>query len=550
MLKVEKEYAIPEETAQVVRQAFPKGNRYTQLRDVLGPIFRDEDFLDLYPKKGQPGWPAWRLALVTVMQYMENLTDRQAAEAVRARLDWKYVLGLELGDAGFHYSVLSEFRQRLLSGEKEGLLLERVLQVAEEHQLLEGKQTQRTDATWVVARIRRMNRLEMVGETVRRVLDDVAVLAPDWLQTHMQGAWVERYGRRFEMYRLPKSKQKQKELAVQIGEDGYALLEAILLGEDVPEGLRDLWSVEMLRRIWVQQYYQEEEKVVWRSKEKEGLPPAAQMIASPDEPDARYAGKRGFYWTGYKCHFTETCDPEQPRLITQVETTPATTHDAQVIAKIQAELLASSRAPAEHSADGGYATPQVLQASQERGIDLLAPLRPDNSWQAHQEDAYDHTHFHFDWENRTATCPQGKQSKSAKDAQTRSGLPTIQFRFAKADCQTCPARTRCTRAKNGRQLTVFAEPYYTQVQQIRARQKSEAFRQRYRLRAGVEGTFSQATRIAGLHQARYWGSARTHLQHLATAAAINLTRLALWLSGKRPVKARPSPFTTFAAALA
>ena len=550
MLRVEKRYTIPEKTVQVVRRAFPKGNPYIRLRDALGPIFQDEDFVDLYPTKGQPGWSAWRLALVTVMQYMENLTDRQAAEAVRARLDWKYALGLRLDDAGFDYSVLSEFRQRLLRGGKEGLLLERILQVAEEGQLLEGKATQRTDATYVLARIRRMNRLEIAGEAVRRVLDDVALIAPDWLREHMQGAWVERYGRPFDMYRLPKSKQKQKELAVQIGKDGYALLEAILLGDDVPEAVQGLWSVEMLRRIWVQQYYREGEKVVWRRKEKEGLPPAAQMIASPDEGDARYAGKSGFYWTGYKCHFTETCDPEQPRLITQVTTTPATTHDAQVIADIQAELRARSRAPKEHLVDGGYATPQVVLESQAQGIDLLAPLRPDHSWQARQADAYEHTHFRLDWENRMATCPQGKQSQRAKDGHARSGLPTLQFRFAKEDCQACPVRVRCTRSQNGRELTVLAEPYYSLVQQHRARQESEAFRQRYRLRAGVEGTFSQATRTAGLRRARYWGLARTHLQHLATAAAINLSRIARWLSGKRPVTTRPSPFAAFAAALA
>ena len=548
MLRIEEEYTIPEETAKVARAAFPKGNRYMQLRDTLGPIFRDEDFADLYAQRGQPGWPAWRLALVVVMQYMENLSDRQAADAVRGRIDWKYALGLALDDAGFDYSVLSEFRQRLLRGDKEGLLLERILEVAEEKGLLEGKQTQRTDATWVMARIRRRNRLELVGETVRRVLDDVARLAPEWLGEHMQAEWVERYGRPFEMYRLPKSKAGQAELAVHIGEDGYALLEAILLEENVPEAIQTLWSVEMLRRIWVQQYYREEGKVVLRRKEKEGLPPAALRIASPDEEDARYAGKRDFYWTGYKAHYTETCDPDQPRLITQVETTPATTHDAQVTTKIQEALQSRGRAPKEHLADNSYATPDVLEKSQELGIDLVAPLRADNSWQAKQADAYDHTRFHFDWDNRTATCPEGKTSVAATETHTPSGVPGIRFRFAKKDCQACPARSRCTRDKGGRRLTVFAEPYYSRIQRYRERQKSAAFRERYRLRAGIEGTFSQATRTANLHRARYWGLERTHLQHIATAAAINLARISRWLAGERPVTKRPTPFAAFAAA--
>jgi transposase len=547
MLKVENDYAIPEETRRVVKKAFPKGNRYIRLRDELGPLFRDEDFAKLYPDRGQPGWSPWRLALVTVMQYMENLTDRQAANAVRARMDWKYALGLSLEDAGFDYSVLSEFRQRLLKGEKEELLLERILKAAEEKGLLEGKQTQRTDATWAVAHIRRMNRLEMVGETVRRVLDDVAQVAPDWLREHMQPEWGERYGRRVEMYRLPKSKAGQAELATAIGKDGYALLDAILRGEDTPPGLSELWSVEVLRRIWVQQYYRAEERVTWRSKEKEGLPPAALMIGSPDDVEARYAGKRGFYWTGYKCHYTETCDPDQPRLVTHVETTPATTHDAQVIPTIQRDLQARGRAPQRQLADAGYATLETLQTSRDNGIDLLAPLLEDRSWQAREQTGYDHTHFQLDWEKRTATCPQNKTSASARDGQGRNGLPVMTFRFSPEDCQPCPARSLCTRAtKGGRQVTVYAEPLYTLLQELRARQDTDAFRTAYSKRAGVEGTISQAVRTANLHRARYWGLARTHLQHVATAAALNLTRLADWLTGSRPVVNRPAPFAQLA----
>src|SRR3954449_13626705 len=118
---------VPEPTARVARAAFPKGNPYLRLRDELGAIFGDDDFADLYPRRGQPALPPWRLALVTVLQFREGLSDRRAADAVRARIDWKYLLGLELTDPGFDASVLSEFRSRLLAGEAEGLLLERLL---------------------------------------------------------------------------------------------------------------------------------------------------------------------------------------------------------------------------------------------------------------------------------------------------------------------------------------------------------------------------------------------------------------------------------------
>ena len=126
MLKPENGYQIPEETVKVAKAAFPNGNIYLALRDNLGPIFADENFKDLYPALGQPAESPGRLALITILQYLEDLPDRQAAEAVRSRIDWKYMLGLRLDDPGFDYSVLSEFRQRLLEGKAEALLLEKV----------------------------------------------------------------------------------------------------------------------------------------------------------------------------------------------------------------------------------------------------------------------------------------------------------------------------------------------------------------------------------------------------------------------------------------
>src|SRR3954454_25003539 len=115
---------LPEDTARIARAAFPKGTPYLVLRDELGVIFTDEDFTDLFPQRGQSALAPWRLALVTVLQFRENLSDRQAAEAVRARIDWKYLLGLDLSDSGFDFSVLSEFRQRLLTGQAEQRLLD------------------------------------------------------------------------------------------------------------------------------------------------------------------------------------------------------------------------------------------------------------------------------------------------------------------------------------------------------------------------------------------------------------------------------------------
>src|ERR671920_1289491 len=108
---------VPDDTARIARAAFPRGNPYLLLRDRLGPVFDDAGFADLYPQRGQPAYTPWRLALVTLLQFREGLSDRQAAEAVRGRIDWKYLLALDLADAGFDFSVLCEFRSRLLHHE-------------------------------------------------------------------------------------------------------------------------------------------------------------------------------------------------------------------------------------------------------------------------------------------------------------------------------------------------------------------------------------------------------------------------------------------------
>src|ERR1700730_5422173 len=153
---------IPAETVRVARAVFRKGNVYMKWRRDMGTLYSDADFADLFPAVGQPALAAWQLALVSVMQFAENLSDRQAADAVRSRIDWKYALSLELTDEGFDFSVLSEFRQRLLEHEAGERLLNTMLEQFMQAGLLSGGGKQRTDSTHVLASVRDLNRLEQV----------------------------------------------------------------------------------------------------------------------------------------------------------------------------------------------------------------------------------------------------------------------------------------------------------------------------------------------------------------------------------------------------
>ncbi len=541
--KARRDFTIPDQTATVAAAAFPKGTLCLTIRDELGPIYNDEEFAPLFSGRGQPGIAPGLLATVIVLQYLENLTDRQAAEQVRARIDWKYLLGLELTDPGFHYSVLSEFRDRLLENELEMRLLDTLLERLAEKGLVKAGGKQRTDSTHVLLAVRQLHRLELIGETMRWVLDDVAKVAPEWLLSQLEPEWFKTYSRRFDQYRLPKKKSKRTELAQKIGADGDHLLQAIY-AEEAPVAVRDLPSVDVMRQIWMQQFYLDQGQLKWR--EQKNLPPYKDLIQSPYDLQGRNRTKGANNWTGYTAHFTETCDEERPNIITHAETNLPTTGDIKKTPQIHQALKQKALLPSEHYVDKAYmSVKQLLAAQTEYELDLAGQLRDNPSWQAQTEGAYDLTCFVIDWPNQIVTCPQGQTSqKWSEGLKDQRGNDIIQVRFSKLDCLPCPARENCTHAKETpRYLTFRPQVEQEAINAARARQETDEFKERFKSRAGIEGTISQSVRMAGLRHARYIGLAKTHLQNVATAAALNLSRVANWLNKVPKAKTRPSPFT-------
>jgi transposase len=538
---------VPEETARVARAAFPKGNVYMQMRDVLGVIYDDASFGPLFAARGRPAESPWRLALVTVMQFAEGLSDRQAAEAVRARIDWKYALGLELTDPGFDFSVLSEFRARLVGGSAELLLLDALLAACKARGYFKARGRQRTDSTHVLGALRVLNRLECAAETLRAALNAVAEAAPDWLRDLAPPEWFERYGRRIEEYRLPRGNEARQEYVATVGADGMRLLEAVD-APTAPPALRQLPAVEILRRAWVQQYVTVEGHL--RLREPKDMPPATAQVESPYEPEARYGSKRDRSWIGYKLHLTEACDDDRPHLLTQVETTSAPATDVEQLAAIQRGLARAELLPAQHLVDAGYVrAPNLVSSREDHQIDLVGPIYEDHQWQAKAKQGYDVAHFRVDWDARVVTCPRGNTRVRWCEMETARGRTMVHVDFAAADCTPCPARAHCTRAKvRARSLTLQARAEHEAIQTARQRQETAEFAAQYAPRAGVEGTLSQGIRAFGLRHARYRGLAKTHLQHVATAAAINVVRLADWLNGIPRADTRCSRFAALAAA--
>ena len=381
---------VPEETERVARSSFPKSNIYLRIRDELGAIYDDETFASLYPSRGQSAFSPWRLAVITVIQFAENLSDRQAADAVRGRIDWKYLLGLSLTDPGFDHTVLSEFRSRLIADTSEGLLLDTLLDRLRGLELIKPRGRQRTDSTHVLAAVRRLNRLERVGETLRAALNDIAVEAPQWLQALAADEWYERYGSRVENYRLPKTDVAREQLASTIGGDGRKLLLAIDT-TGIPE-LAQLSAVRMLRQVWAEQYIEENGQIRWR--EVKEMPAPASLISSPYDAEARYSKKRETTWVGYKVHLTETCDPETPHLITNTETTLATVPDDNMLKTVHQSLKDHDLLPAEHLVDKGYTDARVLADNpRDYGVTIVGPVADDPSWQARSGEGFDKSAF-------------------------------------------------------------------------------------------------------------------------------------------------------------
>jgi len=535
-----------------------------QVRDRLGQWLRDEDFAAAFGDRGRPGWSPSRLALITVLQRVEDLPDRQAAEAVRTRIDWQYLLGLPLDDPGFDHTVLAEFRGKVAEAGLEQVALDALLGKLAADGLVKAGGKQRTDSTHVVAAVAALGRLELAGESVRAALEALAAAHPDWLEQRVCVAdFARRYGTPMTSWRPPASQARRDELAIAYAKDGYALLEAVY-DSAAPGWLRELPAVDVLRRVLVQNYtrtIEEGGREVIRRREKEpegdGLPPGHARIASPYDTDARWAARRdSSSWLGYKLHITETCDDPPPctcrpagtgaregehgktcahlvfpNLITNVATTGATVTDNQMTGPVQDALAARNLAPGRHYADSGYASAALVVSALARwGIALIAPLLADTSAQARAGTGYARADFTVDYDAKTVTCPQGKTS-SSWTACTQKGHAAAVATFSPSDCGPCPARPQCTTSsRNRRQITILPRDLAQAQAAARAAEKTIPFWADYARRAGVEGAMHQAT-SHGARRARYRGLPKTRLDHVYMACALNLLRLEAFWTG-------------------
>jgi len=522
-LKLHPPRDMPNELAQLGTKLLSPESPYRMVGERLYIKYRDENYADLYPAEGQPGLSPVDLAFVTAFQYMEDKSDREAAESVRLHLGWKYALHLPLDYAGFNFSVLCEYRARLVNHQAEARVFESLLQDLEELGMLKRRGRQRTDTlrVSVLTRVRDLSRLELVVETLRVAVQALLATEAEWTRATLPPTWEERYGQRCVAERL--TERERAVLQSETGRDGQWLLDRLAT---TPTLLRQLSEVEVLRTVWEQQFVVREQTVVWREP---GPYDGTTRIQSPHDPEARYSQKHDQDWIGDKLQVTETDDEGRPHLIVDIALTSSVESDQQALGEIQDRQAERAVLPRQRFVDQGYVCGKTLDVSADCGEDLIGPAPADHSPQARQPDGITHDQFQVNPALSSATCPAGHVSSGHSQAADGSQ----QFKFDPAVCAACPLRARCCTGQGGRTITFG--PHYEALQAARARQQTDEFKQQYRQhRGGVEGCLSALVRGQGIRVNRYVGRAKNNLRALFVGVAVNLHRAARWLAGIRP----------------
>lgn len=232
-----------------------------------------------------------------------------------------------------------------------------------------------------------------------------------------------------------------------------------------------------------------------------------------------------------------------------METTQAHISDVDQTEPIHQSLASKTLLPDEHIVDAGYVDATLLVTSRKQyRVAVVGPVRPNVSWQSQIPGGYDISQFKVNWNTKRVTCPIGKKStKKWTPYQDKWGNQVIRVGFPRRTCQLCPSRSLCTRSDSEpRRLTLRPKKEHELLQSLRVQQETDEWKKIYDTRAGVEGTISQGVRAFGLRKARYTGLAKVQLQHILSAAAINVVRMVAWLQGVPHAKTRTSRFAALA----
>jgi transposase len=507
-------------TSALCGEMFSVSNRYRLFRDKILPklLALRGKLGSLYcDHNGRPAVDPVLLAGVTLLQFMEKVSDRVAAAQVVYHLGWKYALDLELSDGGFHPTVLVYFRDRLEEKKTERLIFDEILELLIETGLVKRAGKQRLDSTHILACVKQMSRLECAVETLRLTLEALARAVADSERPKFWERLWALYVQSQVDWRL--SKAEREDCYRRCGQDMAELRGWI---ETNRTGLRELSAVKLLQRVFQEQFEVVEGE--WQPQKKR----AASAVQNPHDPQAHFADKRKTQWVGYKVHVVESVDPEQPikkkgapgeHFITEMLTTEAAQDEmAGLTEALKREQQYHGITPQAMYADAGYVTENTLTQAEQDGVELLGPTRPDPHKGPYNADA-----FHVDIDKRQAICPQGKLStQCSRIKDNYMGTEYYRIEWGK-QCDGCRVQKQCTRAKGGRRILVVGLRHDL-VEKRRKEMKEAWFSKSMHPRNGIEGTHSELVRGHGMRRTKYRGLSRVSLSHYFMGAACNVKR--------------------------
>jgi hypothetical protein len=504
----------------VCNDLFGARDRYRLFREKILP-----ELMKLRPpletlycaSNGRPAIDPVLLCAVTLLQFMEKVSDRRAAEQVAYHLGWKYALDLELPYQGFHPTVLVYFRDRLEENQATRVIFDGIVDLLIELGLIKRGGKQRIDSTHILGYVKEMSRLECAAETMRLAMEELAGIGVKRRPEFWDRLWVL-YVQSEVDWRLSKTERQSRYR--QCGQDIKELLEWI---DQRRAEFDTIESIKLLRRVFGEQF----EIVQGAIQARQTRP--SQAVQNPHDPDAHYGNKGTKQWIGYKVHVVESVDPDQPgktkaepseHFITEIVTTEAAQNEVAGLAEaLKRQQEQHQIKPEAMYADAGYVTESTLARARGNAMELLGPTRPDPHKGAYNADA-----FVVDVQNERAVCPQGKTSTQCshiKDGYMGSEYYRLEWG---SQCDDCPVQKQCTRAKSGRRMLVVGLRHDL-IQERRREMKADNFSRSMYPRNGIEGTHSELVRGHGLRRTKYRGFNRVALSHYLIGAACNVKRL-------------------------
>ena len=460
--------------------------------------FDDAQFADMYREGGRYPISPRMLACISILQYMQKVSDRQAVESTVMRRDWRIALGLTPDYDGFDPSVLCNFRKRLLAHGKAYELFQTVLQRVEALGLLKETRKVRVDATILLADVAVLSRCDMISEAMRIVLRELPYMRPKIRRRADYKRLHERYGEEIWLGRSEGGEERLKALAV----DAKLILRLC--------GPYPVTGRETLERILEENFtFSDDDEPT--PKPPDALP--KDHIATPHEPDAEIGKQRDKIWTGDKVHFVETTQSGDPGFILDVIQTGPRVEDSTVLESALQRLKFVAPQVTTVLADSGYASAANSGLAGALGYDLISPPRVNNS-----KGVIPASEFELDFQRRVARCPEGHESSSWSVGRR------LKIKFRRAICAACPRRSECTTSPS-EPRTLTLSPHSQQLMADRKRAAQADFGELYSQRAGIEATISHLVRDCGLRRSRYRSSPKRALHSLLSATALNVRRL-------------------------